>query len=81
MLKTSAGNFTKEELRHWLNNALLFTLPADLAFLIVLQGAVSQGRLIPNQQDLIFAFGAFYSAIISALIGLIRTYITNNNPK
>ena len=78
MPPSTANSITKDEFINWLKNALLFTLSADLAFLMALQGSLSQGRLLPNQQDLIFAVGAFYSAILSAVIGLIKTYMTDN---
>lgn len=79
MEKTSPqGYITKRELAHWFQRALLFTIPADLAFLMALQGSISQGRILPNPQDVLFAFGAFYSAILSAVIGLVIAYRKNN---
>ena len=66
-----SGYITITELKHWFKWALVFTLPADLAFLITLQ----------TGGDFRIAIGAAYSALLSALIGLTKTYMaSNNNP-
>lgn len=79
MLESSAGSITKTEVKHWYKNAFLFALPALLAFLIAIQGSIANGHLFPTQQELIFALGAGYSALLSAAIGFVKTYMSDNS--
>ena len=63
-----SGYITKEELVHWAKNALFFSLPAIILFLTALQ----------NGSNLQMAWGAAYSAIVSALLGLAKSYLTDS---
>lgn len=57
------NSLNSAETKRWAKNMLLFSSPALLAFLTGLQSG-----------DYRFAFGAGYSALLSALIDLIRKF-------
>lgn len=54
---------TREDLKRWGKNVLIFSSPALLAFCYALQTG-----------GFTFALGAFYSALLAALIDLLRKY-------
>lgn len=55
---------TKEDIKKWLKNTLVFSLPAVLVLLSSLQSG----------GDLHIALGAAYSALLASLIDLLRKY-------
>ena len=74
MAKSKENSLSTQDLKNWGKNVLLFSTPAVLAFLLALQGSIANGRFLPNQQELTFAFGAGYSALLGAIIDLVKKY-------
>lgn len=58
----------KQDMIKWTKNTLLFSSPAIIAFLTVLQGGGSFE----------FALGAGYSALTAAIIDLLKKFIAEN---
>lgn len=61
--ESRVNTLNRTEALRWLKNTLLFSSPAILAFLTGLQSG-----------DFRFALGAGYSALLSALIDLVRKF-------
>jgi hypothetical protein len=64
---SDSGKINLEEVKHWIKWSVIFASPAIIAFLTALQ-----------TQDFSFALGAGYSALLSSLIGLVKTISQDN---
>ena len=72
---TSGPNkLDKRDWKQWGKNFLLFSSPAILAVLIALQGAITNDNFLPTKEQILFAAGAGYSAILASLIDLFQKY-------
>ena len=68
------GELNKNDWKRWAKNLLLFSSPAILAVLIALQGMITNANFLPTKEQLLFAAGAGYSAILASLIDLFQKY-------
>lgn len=76
---STGGDMTKSEWKHWLKwSAICIVIPTLISFLTTLQGAIAHGHLLPDTQDLTFAFGTAYGTIIASLIKFLATYYSDN---
>ncbi len=73
MNQSPTNSMNHGDWKQWGKNTLLFSAPALLAFLMTLQGAVVQGSP-PTHEQLLFAFGAGYSALLGSIIDLVKKY-------
>lgn len=73
------GTSDKNELdtkdwKRYFRNLLLFSSPAILAVLVALQGFITNDNFLPSKEQVIFAAGAGYSAILSSAIDLFQKW-------
>lgn len=76
MAQSKQFNLSSLDVQKWFKNTLLFSSPAILSFLFVLQGAYVNHQSFPNQQEMVFAFGAAYSALLASAIDLLKKYVS-----
>lgn len=60
--------------KRWVRNLILFSSPAILAVLNALQGFLTNENHLPTENQLVFALGAGYSALLASAIDLFQKY-------
>lgn len=73
-LQKVANSLNKDEIRAWKHETIVFSTPFLLAILNALSSAFANRHGLPTTDDLVFALGAGYSALLASLINLLGKY-------
>ena len=68
------NTLNSDEIQAWKHETIVFSTPFLLAILNALSSAFANRHGLPTPEDLVFALGAGYSALLASLINLLGKY-------